>query len=548
MNRQKTEAPCGARWSATFGGALMLILVLAGCTDSEGGGNACQTDDQCERGAICQQESCTAIACTSLNDCPGSGRTCLADLDRCSQNECAATIDGLPVSCEAGQTCLESGPNRGTCLDGCTVDGECSDGNRCCGGACRDDCPEADRGMLPVVDADVDQGPVADAGPDAGGDTGVTPDQGMMGGTLCAPCGRVADCAPLGAGASCTPIGNTGSFCTSACQGPADCPDGFTCLQNVQQCVPANYDCTTCPATPCPGGEVCDVATGTCVPPRQACEPCTGDESCAPGLRCDQAGGQAVCLSECPGGNCPAGYACEGGLCRPAGGACDACDGACVGATPVCLQAEARCVQCDALNPCQGDRVCDANNTCVEPGGGCDCVTDNDCGACFGLPICFRGRCVACLDDSECPPRFACNANQQCERAPCRGVNCQAGAQCDPVQGLCVNGQGQPACRAAADCALPDVMGCNVGTGQCYYLNGRCDPPGGDGVCAPGATCNAVIPELSSCTCRRQDPLATPPGPELVSCQPGGTCIHGEAFPPGSGMAAPEGFCLHFGF
>lgn len=536
--------------------AIMSLMLIAatGCTESDSGETACEQDDACPRGTICQSGACTTLQCARLGDCPGSGRTCLEDLLTCSLKECAAAVNGAVVECAQGQVCRESGPHAGTCLDGCNLDSECGDGLRCCDGVCGD-CPAMDMSLIPGDD----MGPAGDTGPAGDGDvpgdtgpmtdTGPTPDQGMMGGALCAPCGSPADCAELGEGATCTPIGNTGSFCTSACAGADDCPAGYTCLANVQQCVPANYDCSLCPARPCQGGDVCDVATGACVAPSQVCEECTDDSRCAPGLRCDQAGGRSVCLSDCAGGGgCPDGYACEGDLCRPEGGACDACNGACQGLTPVCLQAEGRCVECDALNPCGGDLVCDLEtNACVEQGGDCGCVQDRDCEACLGLPICFGGRCVQCLDDSECPPRFACNENQQCIRAPCRGVQCQAGAMCDPAQGVCVNQMGQPACTSPQDCALPDTMGCNVNTGQCYYLDGGCDPPGGDGVCAPGGRCNAVLPGLESCTCERQNPLGMPPGPEIISCQPGGACIHGEAFPPGSGMPAPEGFCLHFG-
>lgn len=548
-----------ARW--TVRALLLMVVGLLGCEPS-GGSNACERDSDCERGLICEGQACTELPCEALNSCPGSGRTCLFDLRACSPNECASTINGVEQFCDADQVCVEGGPFRGTCLssDGlsCTVDAECAPLGptfQCCGGTCGAECVPSEDAGIPVGDMSVaDAGDEADGGGDSDGgvspDGGQGPDAGEPGGGLCAPCGRNDDCAALGDDAECTAIGNTGSFCTSACAAPDDCPAGFQCLAAVGQCVPANFNCEICPAVPCGGGLVCDVATGMCVPPRQTCESCSGDESCAPGLRCSNAGGSPVCLAECPGGMCPAGYTCDGALCQPDGGACDACNGACAPPTPVCLQAEGRCVECDAATPCADpEQVCSPNNTCEDQGGGCECVADNDCDVCLGAPICFRGRCVQCLEDAECPPRFACNENQQCVAAPCRGVACQAGAMCDPRRGLCVNENGDPACTTPMDCALPDAMGCNVDTGQCYYTGGRCDPPGGDGVCAPGSNCNVnmLIPELSGCSCKIDNPLGMPPGPEIVSCQPGGLCIHGESLP-GSMMAAEEGFCLHLGF
>ncbi len=530
----------------------LLTLVAAGCQENAGGDASCNRDTDCPRGTICEDDVCTELPCGSLGECPGTGRTCLADLRSCSPQECNTPS----TACEAGESCLTSGPFRNTCLAGdglaCSVDAECGpfgEGFRCCDGLCSDDCPEQD--AIVVVPTE-DMGPAEDGGPAADGgviDAAPDPDMGPVAAAeLCGPCNNDDFCAAIGAGSECTPIGNSGSFCTTACQSPQDCPAGYTCLDAVGQCIPANYNCETCPATPCEAGLVCDVASGECGQPRRACEPCTGDD-CAAGLQCAQAGGQAVCLADCAGGGmCPAGYTCDGALCQPDGGACDACGGECAPPTPVCLQDEARCVECDAVTPCAAGQVCDpATNTCENEGEGCDCVSDNDCGVCLGLPICFRGQCVACLEDADCPPRFACSDNQQCISSPCSGVNCQQGARCDAQSGTCVDENGQIACQGPQDCAVPDAMSCNQQTGQCFYNDGTCDQAGGDGMCPPGSNCS-VNPFLmtSSCTCKKVDPIGMPFGPDLVPCHPGGVCFHGE-FPPGSGMAADEGFCAQFG-
>ncbi|MCA9538391.1 MAG: hypothetical protein KC620_05855, partial [Myxococcales bacterium] len=274
---------------------------------------------------------------------------------------------------------------------------------------------------------------------------------------------------------------------------------------------------------------------------------CQGDEQCGQGLLCRQAGGQNVCLTICAG-NCNAGYTCDGEVCAPDAGRCDPCNGACGPPTPVCIEATGQCGECDIRTPCDPGLVCDpGTNTCVEEGGGCECVADRDCDACLGSPICFRGRCVACLEDADCPPRFACSQNQQCIRAPCAGVACQRGAQCDPQSGTCVGQDGRIACQAAQDCADPISMNCNQETGQCFYTNGTCDPPGGDGVCQPGGNCEVNPLFMTTyCTCKKVDPIGMPFGPDLIPCHPGGVCLHGETFPM-SGEAAPAGACLMFG-
>lgn len=535
---------------ALFAGPALLALAV-GCQESGSGDASCNRDDDCPRGTICEDDICTEVPCTGLGDCPGTGRTCLAGLRVCSPQEC----NSPSIACAPGDSCLTAGPFRGSCLgaDGlaCTRDSECTpygDAFACCDGVCSDACQPRDA----IVVTPQDMGPAIDRGPV--GDGGA-PDEGAprvdmappAGGELCAPCGNDVECAAVGEGAECTAIGNTGSFCTSACAVPEDCPAGFNCLAAVGQCIPANYNCESCPAAPCEAGSVCDVASGECGPPRRVCEPCTGDQ-CAPGLVCGQADGQAVCLTDCSAGApCEAGYVCDGAVCQPEGGACDACGGSCAPPTPVCRQDQARCVECDAVTPCGDGLVCDAaTNSCENEGDGCACVADQDCGACLGLPICFGGRCVACLEDADCPPRFACSQNQQCVSAPCAGVACQQGTQCDPQSGRCVGEMGQPGCAGPQDCALPDAMSCNQQTGQCFYNDGTCDPPGGDGVCPPGSNCS-INPFFmtSSCTCKKVDPIGMPFGPDLVPCHPGGVCFHGE-FPPGSGMAAEEGFCAQF--
>ena len=70
-------------------------------------------------------------------------------------------------------------------------------------------------------------------------------------------------------------------------------------------------------------------------------------------------------------------------------------------------------------------------------------------------------------------------------------------------------------------------MGCNSETGQCYYLNGACDP-NGDAVCSPGSECiPSPLPDLvpGACSCSKEIPgdLLSPdfiPCHEGISCKP----------------------------
>ena len=98
------------------------------------------------------------------------------------------------------------------------------------------------------------------------------------------------------------------------------------------------------------------------------------------------------------------------------------------------------------------------------------------------------------------------------------------------------------------DCADSAIMDCNRETGQCFYLDGGCDPAGSEAVCAPGGACVPSIftASMNQCTCRKLDP-ADPleqPDQHLVGCPPGLTCFDlrslGELFPPDMGGGGME--------
>ncbi len=195
---------------------------LVGCDDDAAGG--CSADVDCARGQVCEAGSCQAIQCTGLVSCPGTGRTCLFDLRTCSMKECGDSMS----ACDQGLACLEPpSPFAYSCVDPSMVP--------------MDVMPEMPMTVAP--------------GNMPAGAMNAQPAQPAPGPIqLCSQCSADDQCAPLGEGAKCTAIGAGGTFCTSACTPGQDgqCPLGYTCLQNVNQCVPQGFNCSGCLANPCP--------------------------------------------------------------------------------------------------------------------------------------------------------------------------------------------------------------------------------------------------------------------------------------------------------
>ena len=504
------------------------LMCWACAEDKASGSGSCSEDSDCERGTVCSESVCKAIACRTLNDCPGSGRTCVSGLQTCGPKECAHQVDGVVLECAAGSVCVDNGPNAGSCVSGsvrCESNDECTGlgaDYTCCAGTCDRGCilvPDA--GTLPVADAGV---PVADVGPTTDG--APSPDEGVVPGEVraCSPCQVDGDCAALGAESVCTPVGNEGAFCTPACAVDMDCPNGFRCVPNLNVCLPAGFRCG-CFATGCENGEVCDPSTAACVAPRGHCGACSTDADCAAGLTCGDLSGGKFCFAAC-GAGCPAGLECQDAQCKPPGGLCDACGGTCGAATPICNPGQngqpGTCGECGQGSPCAGaNERCSAEFRCVEGPVGGMCATDLDCAG--DLQFCVNSTCVQCLQTSDCPARSACNqATFTCEDDPCGGVECQVGSMCDAATGRCA-----PGCQQDADCGDVQTFGCNEQTGQCYYMDGSCDLGGGDGVCIPGSVCDSnaftVFTMKGSCRCQKEDP-ANPFSADLIPCQPGTAC------------------------
>lgn len=493
--------------------SLIISLGLFSC-DSEDE-QSCSSDQDCSRGEICAASSCSAVPCQSISECPGSGRTCLSDLNQCSAKECGDQLNGALLECAEGFICNDSGPYLYSCSQvtsptSCMSDTDCAmapEGGACCEGLCAIMCD------TPIVMMDMGTG-----GSTPPVDMTMTPTEA----NLCMPCANDAVCSSLGSDAKCTAIGE-GNFCTTTCAEDSECPTGYNCFTTLSQCIPNNFECAACQQTPCPSGEFCNTTSGACGPPQALCGNCTEDAGCANNGICRTIGNNAACVQSCEQG-CPEGTTCTDGGCIPDSGICDPCAGTCEGATPYCIPSESRCAECGPTAPCAEGLRCDQMTfTCTDALPNGMCLVDSDC---QGGGLCFNGTCVECFQDSDCPARNTCNTSDNsysCQYSPCAGVECQRGSTCDMGTGRCT-----PGCTSNMDCALPDVMGCNADTGQCYNIDGTCDLSG-DAVCAPGGQCvpNAwsfLDPTLpSNCTCAKVDPM-DPLSPDRIACHPEQTC------------------------
>ena len=496
---------------------MLCSLTVVACEDEAK--QNCSRDEECPRGQICDQQEnqCISEPCQSLSDCPGSGRTCLSETNSCSRKECGDAAG----SCPEGTICVMEGPHLWSCEPV--------------------NIPVQDVLIIAPGDASMAGTDVGMNGNDAGmngTDSGMNMTDPYEG--LCQTCNADRDCSALGDGAECTPIGNTGSFCTSACgEGRPACPEGFTCLSQLNQCVPVNYNCTICPGRSCDEGLACDVTSGQCVAPRQQCEACSSDSTCAANHLCREIDNGSFCLAQCGEGNqCPADFTCsEDGTCAPNTMRCDACGGRCEAPTAACIAQTGMCGECNNDVPCPIGQFCDPTTNACSGDQPCQCGIDQDCATCGGRPICSGGSCVECLDDTDCGARSTCNLQtNQCENAPCAGVVCQTGSQCDAQLGRC-----NPGCNGANDCVDPAIMDCNVETGQCYYRDGTCDPANvGDGVCSPGSACTVnILTMASACSCRKADPDDFFSMEVIVGCHPGFVCFQLPMTPEGACIESP---------
>jgi hypothetical protein len=437
------------------------------------------TPPSCDDGVGCTVDTCdvTSDACMNTPD----DASC-DDGDVCTGTEtCDATLDcqaGTPLDCDDLELCTTDSCDS---LTGCAnVPVECPAGEQCdsADGICKAP-PEC------TVDLDCDDGFFCNGAEtcDAGTCVNGTPpscDDGV--GCTADTCDETSDaCMNTPDDALC----DDGNVCTGAgtcdatldCQAgtPLDCDDGELCTND--SCDPLT-GCANIPVE-CPAGEQCDPADGIC----KAGPECTVDADCDDAMFCN---GVETC--DTATGNCQAGTPvdCDDGV----GCTVDTCDET----NDACANTPDD-ASCDDGDVCTGAETCDATLDCQ---GG----TPLDC------------------DDLELCTTDSCDAVAGCVFTP---VECPAGEQCDPADGIC---KGEPECTVDSDC--DDAMFCN-GAETCETSTGTCQsgtpPDCDDGVDCTVDTCD----ETSDACMNTPDDIACPDdglfctGDEI--CDPSAGCV-----------------------
>ena len=239
---------------------------------------------------------------------------------------------------------------------------------------------------------------------------------------LCDPCTATESCTSLGRDDSaCVSYGAAGNFCGSACDGDADCPQGYACeTANLAdggaslQCVKkskadaavGDYGTCGCSAAAikaklgtscwqakdgvsCLGSRGCsDAGLSACSAPTPSIEACDGTDNDCNGLTDEDT---------CGDGNPCTADACKDGKCAntPATGPCNADDSACTG-NDACKDGKCAAgdpISCDDKNICTTDS-CDAVKGCQNASQNA-APCDADGSKCTAGDACLDGACTA---------------------------------------------------------------------------------------------------------------------------------------------------------
>lgn len=306
---------------------------------------------------------------------------------------------------------------------------------------------------------------------------------------------------------------------------------------------------------PCQGGVegvACAKGAGRCRPSdigvkctavAAAAQPCTGDLSCADGLRC-LPGQPGRGSSPASPGSCGAprgpGAACSGhGHCQ-AGSRC-ASDGRCEAGAPLGQP-------CALPVDCREGLVCDTDHSV--------CIAQVAIGvACLGHPHCVDGaRCVGKRLVGVCGA--AAEAGQPCADT----AECAAGLRCDAALAACMPALplGAP-CPGAGSCGA--AMGCDGTTWTCKALPGEGSPClMGIEACATGLVCldfqkgkgTCQAPGGAGSDCVKHTNCAAGFGCDFAKPGPsgkGGSCVVAPAngAPCLDGFVCGQGYCDHAG-
>ncbi len=354
----------------------------AGCRQCGCEDRGCVDDDDCLGGEVCGDGQCRAApACDERCRDAASGPeavVCGAD-GNSHPNACVAACRGIEVVA------------RGFCdAGGCEGDDECADGQRCVGGECVCDCPDARVLVCGVSGTEYLNRCVLECEGDELAYAG--------------PCGRVAPLRPCGEGGRCGDGqicvgGDEGGVCASSCplgDGPEF--DRICGLRAV--CADVGAERGVClPACDrerfCPEGLSCGVdgqGRPACLP--CGCEGAEGGPVCVGGRLEFESACEATCAGFGPNETAPG--ACE------APSRCDRCDDMWM---PVCADGVLFSSGCDAM--CDADRRLERPDTCFERSPVVPCRTDEQCGA----EVCAGWACGAGEGRDGCP---TLDAGAQC--------------------------------------------------------------------------------------------------------------------------------------
>jgi MYXO-CTERM domain-containing protein len=286
--------------------------------------------------------------------------------------------------------------------------------------------------------------------------------------------------------------------------GAGVCPDADK--DNFVDCMcpthPAVCDCDDSNPAVHPGApEACDSADlncdgvpGGCADPASVCykglcdSTCGGEiPLCPPGAVCTPIQQVNICVpQDCTAGGCPAGGVCKDGICVPA---------------------------CDAI-VCPTGQICQ-DGQCLDPCMGVQCPSPQTCqqGKCGPPCSCFAGD-IGCNGVSGTICDKAANmGGGACVPPACKGVTCDAGKVCNPINGMCVD-----FCNG--------VM-CPVG--QKCLNTGGCVPLCSDVTCTMGLTCNPQTGVCEDTSCNN------------VTCLSPQVCKMGVCVDQGTGSAGGGG-------
>ena len=467
-------------------------------------GFACNDEDACTIGVICQDGLCAGGVATNCNDgnlctdasCdPGAGCQHLPNEVPCDDGDACSTVDACadgeclgsaPLVCDDGNVCTDDScsPESG-CLFAANQ-GDCDDGNACTLG---DHCQSASCLAETLIDCD---------------DSNPCTDDSCAAESGCAHSFNTAPCTDLD---PCT----ANDVCTegSCAPGPAvDCDDGNPCTDDscdesgACQHLPNDILCDD--ANACTVGDICK--GGACTP--AAALHCDDDNLCTDD-GCDIALGCVHGLNVVPcndGNACTLDDACSGGQCQPGeprncndGNPCtdDSCD------------PEIACVHIANHAPCSDNNACTVGDTCSEntclPGDVLPCDDGNVCTDDSCLPV---TGCQYAANAAPCDDENACTDGDTCELAACspgEPVSCDDSDFCNGIESCDADSGCVPGTPPDAGDDIPcTVDTCDEDTDSLVHTidHALCD----DGFyCAPeqapGQTCLAQVctPDALSC-------------------------------------------------